>query len=73
MYSTSVSYYIPRQTVVLYSGSSPRSYQTVYAKNLKIHKGIDNTLQFQFINQDQKPVDLPGVRPRFGWHGVLLR
>jgi hypothetical protein len=32
----------------------------VYAKNLKIHKGIDNTLQFQFINQDQKPVDLTG-------------
>lgn len=60
MYSTSVSYYIPRQTVVLYSGSSPRSYQTVYAKNLKIHKGIDNTLQFQFINQDQKPVNLTG-------------
>ena len=32
----------------------------MYAKNLKIHKGIDNTLQFQFINQDQKPVDLTG-------------
>lgn len=60
MYSTSVNYYIPRQTVVLYSGSSPRRYQTVYAKNLTIHKGIDNTLQFQFLNQDQKPVDLTG-------------
>lgn len=60
MYSTSVSYYIPRQTVVLYSGSSPRSYQTVYAKNLKIHKGIDNQIQFQFLNQDQKPVDITG-------------
>jgi hypothetical protein len=32
----------------------------VYAKNLTIHKGIDNTLQFQFLNQDQKPVDLTG-------------
>lgn len=60
MYSTSVNYYIPRQTVVLYSGSSPRRYQTVYAKNLKIHKGIDNQLQFQFLNQDQKPVDITG-------------
>ena len=60
MYSTSVSYYIPRQTVVLYSGSSPRRYQTVYAKNLKIHKGIDNQLQFQFLNQDQKPVNITG-------------
>ena len=54
MYSTSVKIYTPRQTVVLYSGSSPRRYMTVYSKNLKIHKGIDNQIQFQFINQDQK-------------------
>ena len=60
MYSTSVTQYIPRQTVVLYSGPSTRRYQTVYAKNLKIHKGIDNRLQFQFINQDQKAVDMTG-------------
>jgi hypothetical protein len=60
MQSTSVTYYIPRQTVVLYDGTSSRRYQTVYAKNLKIHKGIDNRLQFQFINQDQKAVDITG-------------
>ena len=60
MYSTSVNYYIPRQTVVLYSGTSPRRYQTVYAKTLKIHKGIDNQLQFQFLNQEQKPVNITG-------------
>lgn len=60
MYSTSVKIYTPRQTVVLYSGSSPRRYQTVYSRNLKIHKGIDNQLQFQFINQDQKPVNITG-------------
>jgi len=60
MYSTSVTQYIPRQTVVLYSGPSTRRYQTVYAKNLTIHKGIDNRLQFHFINQDQKPVDMTG-------------
>jgi hypothetical protein len=60
MYSTPVTYYIPRQTVVLYTGPSTRSYQTVYAKNLKIHKGIDNRLQFQFVNQDQRAVDVTG-------------
>jgi hypothetical protein len=60
MQATPVTYYIPRQTVVLYDGTSSRRYQTVYAKNLKIHKGIDNRLQFQFINQDQKPVDITG-------------
>lgn len=60
MYSTSVNYFIPRQTVVLYSGASNRRYQTVYSKNLKIHKGVDNKLQFQFLNQDQKPVNITG-------------
>lgn len=60
MYTTSVNYFIPRQIVVLYSGASNRRYQTVYSKNLKIHKGVDNKLQFQFINQDQKPVNITG-------------
>jgi hypothetical protein len=32
----------------------------VYSRNLKIHKGVDNKLQFQFINQDQKPVNITG-------------
>lgn len=58
MYSTSVYYYIPRQTVVLNIGNSVRRYKTVYAKNLKLHRGVDNRLQFQFINQEQKPVDI---------------
>lgn len=60
MYSTNVYYYIPRQDVVLYVGSSPRSYQAVYAKPLKLHKGVDNRIQFRFINQEQKPVDVTG-------------
>lgn len=60
MYATTVNYFIPRQTVVLYSGTSNRRYQTVYSRNLKIHKGVDNKLQFQFINQDQKPVNITG-------------
>jgi len=40
------------------SGNSIRRYQTVYAKTLKLHKGVDNRLQFQLINQDQKPINV---------------
>jgi hypothetical protein len=60
MYSTSVYTYIPRHIVVLYQGTSPRRFKPVYAKNLKLHKGVNNTIQFQFLNQDQKPVNLTG-------------
>lgn len=58
MYSTSVFLYTQRQTVVFYSGNSTRRYQLVYAKNLRLSKGVDNKIQFQFLNQEQKPVDI---------------
>lgn len=32
----------------------------VYAKPLTLHKGVDNMIQFQFLNQEQKPVDITG-------------
>ncbi len=32
----------------------------VYAKILKLHRGVDNQIQFQFLNQAQKAVDLTG-------------
>jgi hypothetical protein len=32
----------------------------MYTKNMKLHKGVDNRLQFQFLNQDQKVVDITG-------------
>lgn len=60
MYSTSVFYYIQRNIVVLLSGNSPRRYMPVYAKPMTLHKGVDNQLQFQFLNQEQKPVDITG-------------
>ena len=58
MYSTPLYYYIPRETIVMAYGNSTRRYQTVYAKTLKLHKGVDNRLQFQLLNQDQKPIDI---------------
>jgi hypothetical protein len=45
---------------VLLSGNSPRKFMPVYAKPLTLHKGVDNKLQFQFLNQEQKPVDITG-------------
>ena len=60
MYSTAVFYYTQRQIVSLLTGNSPRRYMPVYAKPLTLHKGVDNQIQFQFLNQDQKPVDITG-------------
>jgi hypothetical protein len=31
-----------------------------YAKPLTLHKGVDNQIQFQFLNQEQKPVNITG-------------
>ncbi len=57
-YSTAVFLFVQRQIVVLLSGNSPRAFMPVYAKNLMLHKGVDNKIQFQFLNQEQKPVDI---------------
>ena len=35
-------------------------YNPVYAKKLTINKGVDNVLLFQFVNQEEKPVDITG-------------
>lgn len=35
-------------------------YNPVYAKKLTINKGVDNVLLFQFINQEEKPVNITG-------------
>lgn len=32
----------------------------VYSKPLTLHRGVDNQIQFQFLNQEQKPVDITG-------------
>lgn len=78
MYSTSVYLFTPRQIVVFFSGNSPRRYQLVYAKNLRLNKGVDNVIQFQFLNQEQKAVDITNLYITFrliSYNGeeVLLR
>ena len=68
MFSTQIYLYDQTQTVVLNDTSSSMAtvrWQPVYSKNLKISKGTDNVLNFTFINQDQKKVDISSAT--FTW------
>lgn len=59
---TQVFYFNQRQWVVLFNPALPTlRYEKVYAKNLTISRGVDNILEFAFINQNQKPVDISGI------------
>jgi len=63
MYSTTVYLYqqIVRVLLVDTSGGYfTKRYDPVYAKQLTINKGVDNVLLFEFINQDEKPVNIAG-------------
>ena len=68
MYSTTIYLYqqIIRVLLIDTSGSyfSAR-YDPVYAKQLTVNKGVDNVLLFEFINQDEKPVNITGSTFRF--------
>jgi hypothetical protein len=63
MYSTTAYLYQQIQNVLLVDTSGAYftvRYEPVYAKPLTINKGVDNVLLFEFINQDQKPVNITG-------------
>jgi len=59
---TLVYLFNPRQLVVLLetdvAPGTSRRYEKVYSKPLTLNRGVDNVLEFQFINQNQKPVDI---------------
>lgn len=61
MYSTQVFLYTQRQIVVLLSGNSERSFVPQYSKPLTLHRGVDNQIQFQFLNQEQKKANITGA------------
>tara|TARA_B100000424_G_C22908342_1_gene483210 strand:- start:297 stop:1073 length:777 start_codon:yes stop_codon:yes gene_type:complete len=69
MYSSQIYLYDQKYTVVLRDTSNATihgvRYRTVYAKKLKLHKGTDNVLLFEFVNQDQKPVNITGLTLTF--------
>ena len=63
MYSTTIYLYQQITKVLLIDtggGYFTARYDPVYAKTLTINKGVDNVLLFEFINQDQKPVNVTG-------------
>lgn len=63
MYSTPVYLYQQKQQVLLPATDGSyftRRWQPVYAKKLKVNRGVDNVILFEFINQDQKPVSISG-------------
>jgi len=68
MYSTTIYLYQQIIRVLLIDTSGEyftARYDPVYAKTLTVNKGVDNVLLFEFINQDQKPVDITGSTFRF--------
>ena len=66
MYSTPAYLYQQIQQVLMIDISGvgatfDRRWQPVYAKSLKLNLGVDNVILFQFLNQDQKPVNISGA------------
>jgi hypothetical protein len=64
MYSTQAYIYQQITRVLLIDTGSGETftyrYDPVYAKQLTINKGVDNVLLFEFINQQEKPVNITG-------------
>jgi hypothetical protein len=63
MYSTTVYLYQQITKVLLVDTSGgyfTARYDPVYAKSLTVNKGVDNVLLFEFINQEEKPVNITG-------------
>jgi hypothetical protein len=64
MYSTQVYIYQQATRVLLMDTGAGETfiyrYDPVYAKQLTINKGVDNVLLFEFINQEEKPVNITG-------------
>ena len=63
MYSTTVYLYQQITKVLLVDTSGgyfTYRYDPVYAKQLTVNKGVDNVLLFEFINQEEKPVNITG-------------
>ena len=63
MYSTTIYLYQQIIRVLLIDtngGYFTARYDPVYAKTLTVNKGVDNVILFEFVNQEQKPVNITG-------------
>lgn len=52
--------YLFEERVIVVSNDAgfPVEYRQVYSRQLKVYRGIDNTIQFRLLNADQKPVQI---------------
>ena len=70
MYSTKIYLYNQRHIGTFFDPditstiNLPRT-NYVYSKILKVVKGVDTVLEFQFLNQDQKPINLENTTLTF--------
>lgn len=64
MYSTQVYIYQQIARVLMMDSGAGETfiyrYDPVYAKKLTINKGVDNVILFEFVNQEEKPVNITG-------------
>jgi len=54
-----------RTTIIANEAGFITEYRPVYQRQIKVYKGIDNTLQFRLLNADQKPIDVSVYTPKF--------
>lgn len=59
-YSTEVFLLTQRQIAIATNSQSPRYFMPHFSKPLQIHRGVDNSVQFAFLNSDQKAVNITG-------------
>jgi hypothetical protein len=52
-------------TVTVNEAGFTTEYSPVYSRQIKLYRGIKNTLQFKMLNADQKPVDISNYTPKF--------
>lgn len=54
-----------RTTIIANDVGFAVEYRPVYQRQISVYKGIDNDLEFQILNRDQKPVGLTGFEIKF--------
>src|SRR6056297_1059488 len=47
-----------RNLIIANEGTQATEYRQVYQKTLNVYRGIDNKIEFQLLNTDQKPVPI---------------
>jgi len=59
-------YLLKNRTVIVANDAGfVTEYRQVYQKNLKVYRGIDNILEFQIKNADQKPINIATYTIKF--------